>query len=1330
MYHSARFGSKINSICSLVVLIFGFALIIIPQVTMVTPILDQETLNSGRGSLPRVAGSLSLQNANTSFLSEGGAQQAGWSVSFPGDVNGDGVDDILVGAPQDNGATGKVYVIYGNGSLPSSLSLAGSNVTFEGEVSGDEAGFCVAGAGDVNGDGINDILIGARNSNGYMGKVYLIYGNSSLHGIINLQNANASFIGETSTSFAGFSVAGAGDVNRDGLDDILIGAYGYPAQNELSKGKAYLIYGNESLNQNMGLGAANASFIGYIGEDAGISVAGAGDVNRDGYNDILIGAYGYNDTINDNYKGKVYLIYGNGSLHPNTELGAANASFIGENGYDLAGWSVAGAGDVNRDGHADILIGAYQNWGGGSCRGKTYLMYGSKTLTPNMYLNNANVSFIGENDMDRSGIAVAGAGDVNRDGFADILIGAANYPSDGYQGKVYLVYGNASLQQDTGLGAANESFLGETLGDYAGYSVAGGADINGDGHADLLVGAYGKQAYNGTAYLILGPSPKSNPTATFIGGSTNQFAGDAVACAGDVNGDGLDDILIRGDKVYLFLGNGSLKVNMEAGAANVSFEGSSSSGGTTVNPVAGAGDVNGDGFDDILIGENRLDSFTGKVYLIYGNSSLSPVINLANANATFVGEATYDYAGISVAAAGDMNGDGYGDIVIGADGHDNVRGKTYLIYGNNSLYGPMNLGAADASFIGVNEVDGSGNAVAGAGDVNRDGLDDIIIGARSYLGGLYRGKAYLVYGNGSLHSNTSLTFANASFEGEGDNDRAGYSVAGAGDLNRDGFDDILIGSRRSQVAYYSGKMYVVYGGKSLPRDLTLNYANASFYGTDFEEVAGRTVSGAGDVNRDGYDDFLVGGQGYQSYAGRVCLIYGGTSLKPEMDLALANITFLGQGGAEHLGRTVAGGGDFNGDGCPDILMGAGYFTSGGLTNRGRAYIVFDVQVPTRVLDLAVTTPTTAGFTLTWTAPGDDGMTGTVSGYILKYSTSPITDEATFNAATTYSTSGWAPFKSGGIVESRSITGLGGDTTYYFALKTYDEAPNNSTMSNVPSGTTLDGVAPGAISNLAAIAPGDDRVNLTWTAPGDSGMTGAVAGYILKYSTNPITDEASFNTATTYSTGGWAPFKPGNSQENRAVMGLSVDTTYYFALKAFDEIPNNSTISNVATITTTGGTDLIVSSITHPQDIQFQENDGGSHVITWIGTDSTTNSPTYAIAVNSGTPSAPAPWINGQDISLDVSEWTAGTYSVVITISDGNGNSISDTVIVTIEAGEPSWLIPVIIAGAAAVAITIFVMVRRKSGKNRDLNAVPKEMPKEGPKDVPKEVSPGSSTGSS
>jgi hypothetical protein len=448
-----------------------------------------------------------------------------------------------------------------------------------------------------------------------------------------LSASSASFIGEDSLDYAGWSVASGGDVNNDGFDDILIGADN-DEEGGSGAGQTYLILGKAGgLAMDTGVEeAATASFLGESpGDGAGRSVAFAGDVNDDGFDDILIGANRRAESA-----GETYLILGKASgWAMNTSLANADASFAGEVAGDWSGVWVSSAGDVDDDGFGDFLIGAYLNDEFDINAGQTYLVLGKTSgWAMDTSLANVDASFVGETSGDGSGKAVACAGDVNDDGFDDFLIGATGRLSS--RGETYLILGRASgWTMDTSLASAGASFVGETSGDGSGRAVAGAGDVNGDGFDDILIGADendGGGDRAGKAYLVLG----------------------------EATGWSMDSLLSGADASFIAEDAGD-----HAGGA-----------------VASAGDVDRDGLDEILIGATWRGQWQGETYLIQGREAGWALdTNLATADASFVGEDTYDYAGF-ILASGDVNGDGYSDLLISAaydsDGAS-YAGQTYLI---------------------------------------------------------------------------------------------------------------------------------------------------------------------------------------------------------------------------------------------------------------------------------------------------------------------------------------------------------------------------------------------------------------------------------------------------------------------------------------------------------------------------------------------------------------------------------------------------------------------------------------------------------------------------
>ncbi len=362
-------------------------------------------------------------------------------------------------------------------------------VQFTGETDVDMAASSVASAGDVNGDGYTDFLVGATGVDLGNGAAYLVYGQSSNYASASL-GTTVKFSAESSMDFAGNSVASAGDVNGDGYDDILIGAQANDAV-ATTAGAAYLLYGKADNHTSASLDTAIRFTGEALNNSAGTSVASAGDVNGDGYDDILIGAPGNSDAGSG--AGAAYLLYGKADNHTSASLSTA-VQLSGETG-DSAGTSVASAGDVNGDGYDDILIGATSAASG---NGAAYLLYGKADNHTSASLSTA-VQFSGEENTDTAGNSVASAGDVNGDGYDDILVSAMM--AESMKGGAYLLHGKADNHTSASLSTGIQ-FLGLTDMDMAGDDVASAGDVNGDGYDDILVGSTQGGGMKGVAYLL------------------------------------------------------------------------------------------------------------------------------------------------------------------------------------------------------------------------------------------------------------------------------------------------------------------------------------------------------------------------------------------------------------------------------------------------------------------------------------------------------------------------------------------------------------------------------------------------------------------------------------------------------------------------------------------------------------------------------------------------------------------------------------------------------------------------------------------------------------
>jgi hypothetical protein len=410
------------------------------------------------------------------IISGGESDNFGWAVSGVGDVNNDGIDDLLVGAPASPalaGFAGRAFLFFG--PLSGDLGSSDADVVFDPEgVFGDNFGISVTNAGDVNNDGNDDIIIGARSSDAggiQSGRAYLHYGPFSA-GTIVPGEADAIFTGAAFDEL-GWSAAAAGDVNNDGFGDILLGG-----PNALSSlGRVLLYHG--PLSGNYTPADADASIVGEIADERlGSSVAGAGDVNNDGFDDLLIGQFSPLIPVPNN--GRALLFYGpvSGTLSASD----ADAQIIGEVLDDRLGISVSSAGDMNGDGNADLLLGADQFWSGN--RGKAYVFLGP--LSGIVSAATAEAVLRGERNGDLFGTSVGSAGDINGDQVPDIIVGATNGGAAG-AGAGYLFFGPLSGN----VSASDADLILEegTGGGWFGNSVAATGDLDDNGLRDIGIGA-------------------------------------------------------------------------------------------------------------------------------------------------------------------------------------------------------------------------------------------------------------------------------------------------------------------------------------------------------------------------------------------------------------------------------------------------------------------------------------------------------------------------------------------------------------------------------------------------------------------------------------------------------------------------------------------------------------------------------------------------------------------------------------------------------------------------------------------------------------------------
>jgi hypothetical protein len=978
----------------------------------------------------------------------------GWSVSTAGDVNGDGYADVIVGAQwydhgQDN--EGRAFVYHGSATGLGSTAAW----TAEGDQAGAEFGYSVGSAGDVNGDGYADIIVGARWYDGdedNEGRAFVYHGSATGLSV----TANWTAEGDQVEAQFGYVVGTAGDVNGDGYTDVVVTAIHYDsvaAAVLADVGRVFVYHGHPT-----GLGATPTwtAESDQAGALLGYSASTAGDVNGDGYGDLIVGASGYNITETVDITttavltdvGAAYVYFGSSTgLTP----GAADWTVEGDQEYASLGNSVGTAGDVNGDGYTEIVIGAsLYDVPGVPLRtdaGRAWIYYGS-AIGPG---ETADWTTESEQPGAQFGHVVGAAGDVNGDGYADVVLGAHRYDHGSQdEGGVFVYHGGS-----TGLSTAPDwTAESNQPGAQFGFSVGTAGDVNGDGYADVIVGANRFDVPNGTDLVDAGQAFVYHGSATGLrtGAADWSTEGDheyvnlgiAVGTAGDVNGDGYADVIVGAhhyDNGQEQEGRASAYLGSPTGlstSADWTIEGNQVRAHLGVS-VGTAGDVNGDGYADVIVGANDYDddqTDEGRVYVFHGSAaglSTTPAWMAEGDQA----EADFGYA---AGTAGDVNGDGYADVIVGARFYDNGQideGQARVYLGSATGLRP---GAAHWTIESDQPYANLGTAVGTAGDVNGDGFSDVIVGADRYDHGQNDEGRALVYHGGP----NGLTSGVVDWTAESNQAGAhlGTAVGTAGDVNGDGYADVIVGADQySHDEDREGWAFVHHGGPEGLKTGGFNWAAESNQeGARF----GWAVGTAGDVNGDGYADVIIGAYFFsngQANEGRAFVYHGG----PE-GLDAAHVDWTGesdQNGTE-FGYAVGTAGDVNGDGYADVIVGAPYYDRDTETrNVGRAYVYYGnggagLSLTPRQLQVDGSTPIAPLGMVGQDLAVQLSLIGRTplgrADVKLQWQIAPLGHPFTATTVIGGSSANWIDTQTSGVLIRQDVTGLSPGTAYHWRAR--------------------------------------------------------------------------------------------------------------------------------------------------------------------------------------------------------------------------------------------------------------------------------------------------------
>jgi hypothetical protein len=788
--------------------------------------------------------------------------------------------------------------------------------------------------GDLDGDGVVDLAVGARKDDDGgtdRGAVWILFmkTDGTVDSYQKISDTQGGFTGTLANSdHFGMDVANLGDIDGDDITDLAVGAW-WDDDGGTNRGAVWILFMNTdgTVDSHQKISDTDGSFTGTLDNDDqfGISVGAIGDVNGDGTNDLAVGAPKDDDGGTDH--GAVWILHlrTDGTVKDHQKISDTEGSFSATlDDTDYFGIGVDGVGDINGDGYNDIAVSAYYDDDGGTNKGAVYLLLLDDNSSVNTYQKLSD-PFFGStyslNDEDYFGRSVKNLGDIDNDGVNDLIVGASGDDySDTDGGAVHIITLNQDgtlkamrkIAQSLSWAASNSKIAGY---DYFGTSATSLGDLDGNGTIDMAISLPFYSGSNQGAFYVFEMGLLENETlqstvksyskiSDYSGGFTgtlddNDYFGQSTANIGDINGDGIEDLAVgaTGDDdggtdrgaVYVLTMNadGTVNDSQKISDTEGNFTGTLDNSDYFGRSIAGLGDFDGNGVVDIAVGAHKDDdggTDRGAVWILYmdtlnGGDSITvdSILKISDTQGGFTGTLdNNDKFGMKVANIGDVDDDGVIDIAVGSafdDDGGTDRGAVWILFMNSNgtvsshqkisdTQGNFTLTLADNAQFGY--------SVTGLGDIDDDGIPDIFVGEPGYQT-KGRGVTLRLNSDGTVKNHTQVDLNDIVSGLVHLGDRFGTDVASLGNVDGDALFNIAITAQSdddpvdnyvSSGAKDKGSVWIVKINTSgaISSYKNISNSNGNFYAPLEHTDArfGSSVACIGDLNNDGYKDIIVG----------------------------------------------------------------------------------------------------------------------------------------------------------------------------------------------------------------------------------------------------------------------------------------------------------------------------------------------------------------------------------------------------------------------------------------------------------------------------------------